>query len=74
MVGGKVPADVTRTADDFLQSVKFAVGDQQFEFTMEARVMQVPNFLSWASGRVTRAGETRTPKKSFSWFEFLPKR
>jgi len=74
IVGGKVPADVTRTADDFLQSVKFAVGDQQFEFTMDARVMQVPNFLSWASGHVTRAGETRTPKMSFSWFEFLPKR
>lgn len=73
-VSRKSPAQVQWTPDNFLQSATFPVGEHQFEFTTEARVQQVPNYLSWASGRIQRVGETRQPKMSFAWFEYLPKR
>ena len=74
MVSRKSPAQVNWTPDGFLHSATFQVNDQTFEFTMEARVQQVPRYLSWASGRVRRIGDDRTPKMSFAWFEYLPKR
>ena len=73
-VSRKSPAQIAWTPDGFLQGAAFAVGEHQFEFTMEARVQQVPRYLSWASGRVRRIGEERTPKMSFAWLEYLPKR
>lgn len=74
VVSGKRPSEVIWTADGFIESSTFSVGDTAFEFTMEARVVQAPGYLSWASGAVRRIDEDRTPTKSFAWLEYLPKR
>jgi hypothetical protein len=73
-VAGQSKAEVLWTPDGFLQGANFSVGNTPFVFKMDARIVQVPNFLNWASGTVSRVGETRTPKMSFAWLEFLPKR
>jgi hypothetical protein len=71
---GQSKGEIIWTPDEFIQSANFSVGGIPFVFTMDARVAQVPNFLNWASGSVSRVDETRVPKMSFAWLEFLPKR
>ena len=74
MVAGQKKSEILWTPDGFLQGANFAVGDLPFVFTMDARIVAVPNFLNWASGSVRIAGDTRTPVESYAWLEFLPKR
>lgn len=74
VVAGQKKSEILWTPDGFVQGANFSVGDLPFAFTMDSRVAQVPNFLSWASGSVTRVGDTRKPVASFAWLEFLPKR
>ncbi|NLG96102.1 MAG: hypothetical protein GX491_01960 [Chloroflexi bacterium] len=74
IVSGKRPCEVRWTEDGFLQGSTFTVGDVTFEFDMEARVVQAPGYLSWASGTVRRVDEYRTPVRSLAWLEYLPKR
>jgi hypothetical protein len=58
---------------NFVKGAKFNLDDQQFEFTTEAKVVQVASMVSWASGKVLNLSEKRVPVQSFSWFEFFPK-
>ena len=74
LVRGRSDTQILWTPDGFIQGANFSVGDTAFEFTMNARVVKAPGYLSWASGAVRRVDEKRTPKMSFAWFEFLPKR
>lgn len=60
--------------DHFVKAANVTMDDLKFRFVSESRIMQLPTTLvSWASGSVTRIGESRRPVKSFAWFEYFPK-
>ena len=73
MIGRHNHLDVRHAADGFIQSATLQMDDQHFEFTPDARVMQVASMVSWASGKVLNTADKRTPVQSFCWFEYMPK-
>ncbi len=65
--------DVEYTEDNFIKGATMKMDELSFKFTTESRIMQLPVKLAWASGNVKKLDESRTPVKSFAWFEFFPK-
>lgn len=63
---------VTHSKDGNVEHARFLIDNLEFEFVCDGRVRQIPSHVAWASGKLLRTDEERTPVRSFAWAEFFP--
>jgi len=64
--------EVTHSKDGNVDHARLTIDDVEFRFECDGRVRQIPSHVAWASGKLLRIDERRTPASSFAWAEFFP--